>query len=341
MTSEHIILFIVLIYTLALLFIGYISALKTKSQEDFFLAGRTLGSWVTAISSTASSESGWVVLGFVGMAYKEGVSALWTAVGCLFGYFVNLYFLAPKLREKTKNLNSLTLPDYIAERFQDKSNLLRIIASLIILFSLLGYLAAQMTAVGKAMNAILPVDYSAGVVVGGAVILIYTLIGGFRAVSYTDFIQGLIMVFALVVMPIIALNKAGGYSSVLHHLKNIDPSLITVFGNRNGFALFGFVIGLLGIGLGYPGQPHVITRYMAAESDEKIRQSQLIAMVWGTLVFYGAGFLGLAGRILMPLMEDPEKLFPVVSKSLLHPVLAGIMLSAILSAIMSTVSSQL
>lgn len=341
MNSDSIILFIVFLYLVVLLVIGYYSSLKTKSREDFFLAGRSLGSWVTAISSTASSESGWVVLGFVGMAYKEGVTALWTAVGCLFGYFINLYLLAPRLREKTKNLNSLTLPDYISDRFEDKNNILRAVASLIILFSLLGYLAAQMTAVGKAMNAILPVDYTTGVILGGVVILIYTLAGGFRAVSYTDFIQGIIMVFALVVMPILVLGKAGGYSQMIWHLQNIDPALVSVTGNRHGFALFGFIIGLLGIGLGYPGQPHVITRYMAAESDEKIRQSQIIAMVWGTLVFYGAGFLGLSGRIIMPSIEDPEKLFPAVSKSLLHPVLAGIMLSAILSAIMSTVSSQL
>lgn len=341
MSPDAIILIIVLLYTALLLFIGYISALKTKSREDFFLAGRSLGSWVTAISSTASSESGWVVLGFVGMAYKEGVTALWTAVGCLLGYFVNLYLLAPKLRENTKSLNSLTLPDYISDRFEDKTNILRISSSLIILFSLLGYLAAQMTAVGKAMNAILTVDYSTGVILGGIVILIYTLTGGFRAVSYTDFIQGIIMVFALVVMPLIVVAKAGGYSTMLSNLNNIDPSLIAVTGNRTGFALFGFVIGLLGIGLGYPGQPHVITRYMAAESDEKIRQSQIIAMAWGTLVFYGAGFLGLAGRIVMPSIEDPEKLFPIISKSLLNPILAAIMLSAILSAIMSTVSSQL
>lgn len=341
MSSELTIPLIVLFYILVLLFIGYISSIKTKSKEDFFLAGRNLGSFVTAISSTASSESGWVVLGFVGMAYKEGVSALWTAVGCLFGYFVNLYLVAPRLRRKTKSLNSLTLPDYISDRFEDKYNILRMLASLIIFFSLFGYLSAQMTAVGKAMSSILPVSYVGGVIIGGCVIMIYTLTGGFRAVSYTDFIQGIIMVFALVIMPLLVVVKAGGYFSMILALEKIDPSLITITGNRSGFTLFGFILGLLGIGLGYPGQPHVITRYMAAQSDEKIRQSQIIAMIWGTLVFYGAGFLGLAGRIVMPSIEDPETLFPTISKSLLNPILAGIMLSAILSAIMSTVSSQL
>jgi sodium/proline symporter len=341
MNADFTILLIVCIYFVLLLFIGYLSSLKTKSREDFFLAGRSLGSWVTAISSTASSESGWVVLGFVGLAYKEGVPALWTAPGCLMGYFLNLYLLAPRLRMKTASLKSLTLPDYISDRFEDKGNLLRITSVIVIFTSLIGYISAQMTAVGKAVNGILSFSYSQGVVVGGVIILIYTLMGGFRAVSYTDFIQGLIMVFAFVLMPIIAIIAVGGYLPLIHKLSAINPDLVTLGGGREGFALFGFVIGLLGIGLGYPGQPHVITRYMAASSDEKIRQSQVIAMVWGVLVFYGAGFLGLCGRILLKDIKDPEQIFPILSKSMLHPIIAGIMLSAILSAIMSTVSSQL
>lgn len=341
MKSDLTILIVVFFYFLLLLFIGYLSSLKTKSREDFFLAGRSLGSWVTAISSTASSESGWVVLGFVGMTFKEGVAALWTAPGCLFGYIINLYLLAPRLREKTKSLNSLTLPDYISDRFNDKNNILRIVSVIIILISLTGYVSAQMTAVGKAINAILSISYYQGVIFGGLVILIYTLMGGFRAVSYTDFIQGLIMVFALLATPLLAIFSVGGYLPLLEKLSKIDNNLVSLSGGREGFAFFGFVIGLLGIGLGYPGQPHVITRYMAASSREKIRQSQLIAMVWGVLVFYGAGFLGLSGRILLSNINDPEQVFPILSKNMLHPLLAGIMLSAILSAIMSTVSSQL
>lgn len=341
MKSEFIIVSISLVYMILLLLIGYYSSLKTKSREDFFLASRSLGSWVTAISSTASSESGWVVLGFVGLAYKEGVVALWTAIGCLFGYFINLYLLAPRLREKAKSLNSLTLLDYISDSYDKNGNLLRITSSIIILLSLLGYVSAQMTAVGKAMNAFLPVDYKYGVIIGGIVIIVYTLIGGFRAVSYTDFVQGLIMVFALIVMPLIVLIECGGYFNVINTLNEKSPEMVFIFGNREGFTLLGFILGLLGIGLGYPGQPHVITRYMAAKSEEKIRQSQIIAMIWGTLVFYGAGILGISGRLLLPELNDPEQLFPILSKSLLNPIIAGIMLAAVLSAIMSTVSSQL
>lgn len=345
MSPETTILAIVAVYMAAMLGIGYAAARITKTPEDFFLANRSLGSWVTAISSTASSESGWVVLGAVGMAYAGGVSALWFAPGCLMGYVANLYFIAPRLRREAARTGALTLPDVLADRFGDPRHLIRSIAVAVIFLCLGAYVAAQMTATGKAMQAILGVTYGQGVLVGGLVIVIYTLMGGFRAVSWTDFVQGLIMVAALLAMPLVVLSQVGGYGTMLDRLAGVDPDLVTVTGGRSGFALFGFVSGLLGIGLGYPGQPHVLTRYMAASGAEKIRQTQVIAMVWGVIVFYGAGLLGLGGRLLMPELaqpgHDPEQAFPLLARALLHPLIAGIMLAAILSAIMSTVSSQL
>jgi sodium/proline symporter len=345
MTGDVTIFAIVCVYMAILLGIGWVASRRTRSPEDYFLAGRSLGSWVTAISSTASSESGWVVLGAVGLAYKEGVGALWFAPGCLFGYWLNLYWLAPRLRRTAAEQGSLTLPDFLADRFGDPRHILRACVVVVILLSLAGYLAAQMTATGKAMEAILGLGYARGILAGGAIIIVYTLLGGFRAVSWTDFFQGLIMVAALFAMPLLALGAAGGYGATMAKLAAVDPGLVTLTGGKSGVALFGAVTGLLGIGLGYPGQPHVITRYMGAQDDEKIRQSQVIAMIWGVIVFFGAGLLGLAGRVLMPeLMApggDPEQLFPLLSRRMLHPLLAGVMLAAILSAIMSTVSSQL
>lgn len=345
MGADALIVLIVASYMAILLGIGAAAARLTRSPEEFFLAGRTLGSWVTAISSTAASESGWVVLGAVGMAYSEGVAALWFAPSCLIGYWINLYALAPRLRREAARTGALTLPDVLAARFSDPLHLVRVVGVGVIFLSLGAYVAAQMTATGKAMQAILGVSYGQGIAAGGVVIVLYTLMGGFRAVAWTDFFQGLVMVVALVAMPLVVVAKVGGYGEMLRALAATDPGLVTVTGNRTGFALFGFLTGLLGIGLGYPGQPHVITRYMAASSDEKIRQSQVIAMVWGVFVFYGAGFLGLAGRVLMPQLArpggDPEQLFPLLARQLLHPLVAGVMLAAILSAIMSTVSSQL
>jgi sodium/proline symporter len=344
MGSDVTISVVVAVYMAILLCIGWAAARLTKSQEDFFLASRSLGSWVTAISSTAASESGWVVLGAVGMAYTQGVAALWFAPGCLMGYAMNLYWVAPHLRREAARTGALTLPDLLAYRFEDRSHVLRLCSVAVIFVCLGGYVAAQMTATGKAMEAILGVGYVKGMLIGGVVIVIYTLMGGFRAVSWTDFFQGSVMVVALVGMPIIVLWKVGGYTAMLAKLAAVDPNLVTLSGGRVGFTLFGFLAGMVGIGLGYPGQPHVLTRYMAAADDEKIRQTQIIAMLWGVLVFYGAGFLGLAGRILMPELArggDPEQLFPLLSRQLLPALLAGVMLAAILSAIMSTVSSQL
>ncbi|MFZ5804154.1 MAG: sodium/proline symporter [Acidobacteriota bacterium] len=335
---------VVAAYMAALLLLGWLAARLTRSPEDFFLAGRSLGAWVTAISSTAASESGWVVLGAVGMAYSGGVSALWFAPGCLVGYLVNLYLVAPALRRESAQSGALTLPDYLAFRYPSHARSLRVAAVAVILPSLAGYVAAQMTATGKAMEAILGLPYRTGILLGGLVIVLYTFSGGFRAVSWTDFFQGLIMVCALVGMPLLALAAVGGYGPLLAKLAEVDPTLVSVTGGKSGKALVSFLVGMLGIGLGYPGQPHVLTRYMAAASHEKIRQSQIIAMVWGVLVFYGAGFLGLAGRLLMPQLAtdgDPEQLFPLLAKSMLPPLVAGVMLAAILSAIMSTVSSQL
>lgn len=344
MSADATIGLVVAVYMAALLLLGWVAARLTRSPEDFFLAGRSLGAWVTAISSTAASESGWVVLGAVGMAYTGGVSALWFAPGCLVGYLMNLYLVAPALRRESAKSGALTLPDYLAFRYPSHARSLRVAAVTVILLSLAGYVAAQMTATGKAVEAILGLPYRTGILLGGLVIVMYTFSGGFRAVSWTDFFQGLIMVCALVGMPLLALAGVGGYGSLLDKLAEVDPTLVSVTGGRSGKALASFLVGMLGIGLGYPGQPHVLTRYMAAASHQKIRQSQMIAMVWGVLVFYGAGFLGLSGRLLMPQLAiagDPEQLFPLLAKSMLPPLVAGVMLAAILSAIMSTVSSQL
>lgn len=344
MSADVTIAVVVALYMVILLGIGWAASRLTRSTEDYYLAGRSLGSWVTAISSTAASESGWVVLGAVGMVYVSGVSALWLAPGCLMGYAVNLYLLAPMLRRESARTGALTLPDLLVRRFGDWRHALRLLSVAVIFVSLGGYVAAQMTATGKAMQAIVGLSYQQGIWIGGAIIIVYTLMGGFRAVSWTDFFQGTVMVFALVVMPALVIVKAGGYGAMLHRLAAVDPNLVLLSGGRAGYALLGFVVGLVGIGLGYAGQPHILTRYMAAASDEKIRQTQVIAMVWGVLVFYGAGLLGLAGRLLMPELGqggDPEQLFPLLSRQMLNPWLAGVMLAAILSAIMSTVSSQL
>ena len=336
---------VMVLYLGALLFIGWRAARRTHGGEDFHLAGRSLGAWAAGVSSTASSESGWVTLGAVGMTYAYGISGLWFAPGCLLGYLVNLYLVAPRLRRISEEEGSLTLTDVLTRRWGDPNNVLRITSVVIILLCMMGYVAAQMTAAGKAFASTLGLGghggYAIGVLIGAVVITAVTSLGGFRGVAWTDLFQGLLMAAALLALPVYAVAKLGGFGALVSGLAAADPAFVTATGGRVGPALWGFVVGELGIGLGYPGMPHVVTRYMAARDQREVRRLRLIALLWGVAVFYGAGVVGLAGRVMLPALADGEQTLMVMALQLLHPVLAGLMLAAVISAILSTVSSQL
>jgi sodium/proline symporter len=336
---------VMVVYLGVLLMIGWRASRRTHGGEDFHLAGRSLGAWAAGISSTASSESGWVTLGAVGMTFTHGISGLWYAPGCLLGYLVNLYIIAPRIRERSLTQGSVTMTDVITRRWGDPHHVLRVTATTIILVCMMGYVAAQMTAAGKAFSSSLGMagrsGYLAGVIIGALVITVVTFLGGFRAVAWTDLFQGLLVALALVALPVYAIAKLGGFGALVNGLGAIDPHLLTVGGNRLGPAMWGFIIGELGIGLGYPGMPHVVTRYMATRSKDDIRRLKVIAMVWGVTVFYGAGLVGLAARVMQPTLADGEQALMVMALDLVHPVLAGLLLAAVISAILSTVSSQL
>lgn len=336
---------VMVVYLALLLAIGWRAARRTHGGEDFHLAGRSLGAWSAGISSTASSESGWVTLGAVGMTFSFGVSGLWYAPGCLLGYLVNLYLVAPRLRPLSATSGSVTLTDVITRRWGDPNQVLRITATAIVLVCMMAYVAAQMTAAGKAFASSLGIEgrsgYLLGVVIGACVITLVTSLGGFRAVAWTDLFQGLLVAAALIALPVYAISRLGGFGALVSGLGTIEPQLLTAGGGRLGPALWGYVIGQLGIGLGYPGMPHVITRYMAARDDREVRRLQLIAMFWGLAVFYGAGLVGLVARVMLPGLVDGEQALMALALALVHPVVAGLMLAAVISAILSTVSSQL
>ena len=344
-----VVLAVMTLYLALLVVIGWRAARRTHGGEDFHLAGRSLGGWAAGISSTASSESGWVTLGAVGMAYVHGVAGLWYAPGCLLGYLVNLFVVAPRLRRLSFEAGSITLTDVLARRWGDPRHVLRITATAIVVLCMLGYVAAQMTAAGKAFSTSLGpslglsdrAGYLLGVVVGALVITLVTSLGGFRAVAWTDLFQGLLMAVALLALPLYAVFRLGGFDQLVQGLGAIDPALLSATGGMTGAVLLGFVIGNLGIGLGYPGMPHVVTRYMAARDDREVRRLQLVAILWGVAVFYGAGLVGLAGRVLRPELADGEQTLVVLALELTHPVIAGLLLAAVIAAILSTVSSQL
>ena len=329
------------IYVLVMLGIGWVTSRQTRSSLDFFLADRSLKPWVTPVSSTASSESAWAVLGTVGLAYKEGLSAIWFLPGCLMGYLINWFFIAEKIRKRSEEIQAVTLPDYIENYFNDKNHLLRLISVVIIFSCMIAYVAAQFTAIGKMFDAIFGVPHILSITIGGAIVLGYTMMGGVRAVAWTDFIQGLIMVFGLLVLSIAATSSLGGFPKMLIEVEKISPETLEWMGGKSTTVFIGSMVGLLGIGLGYPGQPHVVTRYMAAKDTRAIKNGTWIALGWGLLMYSSSILLGICGQALFPGLEDPEHLFPKAAEQLLPIFLTAIVLTGVLSAIMSTVSAQI
>jgi Na+/proline symporter len=250
---------VLVLYLGVLIFIGWRAARKTHGGVDFHLAGRSLGAWAAGVSSTASSESGWVTLGAVGMTYTYGVSGLWYAPGCLLGYLVNLYYVAPRVQELSREQGSLTLTDIIARRWGDPRHLLRVTSVIIILLSMMGYVAAQMTAAGKAFASTLGLEetlgtvsilgkqigggYVLGVLLGAAVITLVTSLGGFRGVAWTDLFQGLLMATALIALPVYAVYRLGGFGTLVQGLGAINPDFLTATGGRVSSAAWGFIVG--------------------------------------------------------------------------------------------------
>jgi Na+/proline symporter len=242
------------IYSLFIIGTGiYTTKLRKKTDADFVLANRELGSWSASLSASASSESGWVMLGLVGMAFSTGLSTAWVIPGIGAGYLFNWFVIAERLRKATSQMGALTLPQYISARFDPNSKMLRLIAVVIITTAMLGYVAAQMNSAG-----------------GALIVLAYTITGGFRAICWTDIIQASFMVVALVGMPFVVLSNLESFGGAMDTLRAADPSLLTFTGSNVGFAMFGFVIGLIGIGFGYPGQPQILARFMAARDKDTV-----------------------------------------------------------------------
>lgn len=344
-------------YTLAIIAVGIYSAKYAKrSDEDYFLAGRSLGPWVAALSASASSESGWVTLGLVGWAFTSGIQAYWIIPGCVLGFLFNWFVVAGRLRDRSAALGALTLPDFFAFHFKERVPLLRTLAVLVILVAMLLYVAAQLAAAGKAFSASFGgMDYKVGVLVGAAVVLVYTVVGGFRAVCWTDFLQALLMVGTLVFFPLYLLATHGGYGFIESELRGVDESLWRLTPDKTGAALIGFFLGsgALGINFGYAGQPHVLVRFMALRHRKDAVVAGIISAVWAVCVYWGAVTIGLMARAMasrgerwgQQMLEKPDiygELGLVLSAMHLLPgILAGLVLAAVLAAICSTADSQL
>lgn len=329
-------------YLLLLVGIGiYSSRFSSKGISEFFIGGRKINRFVIALSAVVSGRSAWLLLGVTGMAYMQGASAIWTVVGYIVVELFLFLYYARRLRNFTEKYNCITLPDFFAERFNDKNGSLRIALVAVFLIFMVGYVASQFVAGGKAFASSFHIDQTSGVVLSAIIIFVYTVLGGFLAVSLTDMFQAIFMIFALVVLPFVAIWEAGGLPQVLSQLSVLDAALV------DPMALsVGVLIGFLGVGLGSPGSPHILMRYMAIDDVEQLRWTAVVGTSWNVIMGWGAVFIGLAGRLYFPEVEmlpaaDEENLYPVLAEQHLHPVLFGMVVASIFAAIMSTADSQL
>ncbi len=342
------------LYFIAMLGIGlYAFKKSTDDVSGYMLGGRRLGPAVTALSAGASDMSGWMLMGLPGAIYVSGVSQLWIAVGLLIGAYLNYIIVAPRLRCYTEVANdSITIPDYFANRFDDKARVLRIFSSVVIIVFFTLYTSASLVAGGKLFaSSAFGMDYHTGLWVTAGVVCAYTLFGGFLAVSMTDFVQGCIMFVALVLVPIVAIVDLGGISAVTESVGAINNDYLAFFRDAsiadpmlNQLSFLG-IISLLAWGLGYFGQPHIIVRFMAIRSVKDIGAARRIGISWMFVSIIGAmvtGFVGIAYVAETKMvLNDAETIFIIFSQFLFHPLIAGFLLAAILAAIMSTISSQL
>ncbi len=333
-----------LAYVAIVLSIGVYAYLKTKNATDYFLGGRELSPTVTAISAGASDMSGWVLLGLPGYAYLAGLEAAWISLGLVIGVAANWGLMAKRLRIYSEQLDdAVTLPTYLQRRFADKTPWLKSISSLSILLFFLFYVGSGLIAGGKLFNEVFGFDYQIAVFVSVALILFYTLFGGFLAVSWTDVFQGLLMLLALVCVPVLVISQAGGLDEFTAQISLKNPQLLNVFTDINGDALGWLaIVSAMGWGLGYFGQPHILARFMAIRSAAETGKAASIGVTWAFLCYLLAILVGLSGVAYLPgVIPDSEKVFIALTGLIFHPLIAGILLAAILAAIMSTVDSQL
>lgn len=331
-----------IVYKLILIGIGFYANKRTSNTEDYFIGGRGLGPWIAAISSAASASSAWTLLGMSGAAYSMGVSAIWIVPAVVLGYCFNWLWLAPKLQAKAEQEKSVTLTELLAKGSGRYTKPILWLCSFCIVFAFTFYIAAQFQAAGNTFASTFDVSMQTSILLGATIILIYTLLGGFWAVSITDTLQGLLMVFASILLPVAALLSIGGPSELwLQMQQSFDSTQLQLAGPYTGWLAIAFVIGLLGIGLGNPGQPHVVNRMMALKNQKAAQQAKAIAIGWSIVVICGMLIVGWCAKVLLAPITNNEQALLDVTNLLFPPIFAGIIIAAILSAIMSTADSQL
>ncbi|QSB05613.1 sodium/proline symporter PutP [Natronoglycomyces albus] len=341
-----------IVYILFMLAIGVWVYRRTNTLSDFALGGRRLNSPVAALSAQASDMSGWLLLGLPGAIYVAGMGATWIAIGLAIGTYLNWLLVAPRLRTYTERANnSITLSSYFENRFEDPSALLRVVSAAIFLVFFTVYVSSGLVAGGLLFNQAFGVDANQAITIAVIVVVVYTFLGGFLAVSFTDAVQGTMMFIALVVTPLLAIGALGGFNALFDGLNDTFPAL-TGMGSEATFVegswvaseTLGFIviISSLAWGLGYFGQPHILMRFMGIKSAAHVPVARRIGVTWVVVTLAGACAVGLAGIVYFETpLEDPETVFIALTQDLLNPWVAGIILAGILAAVMSTADSQL
>tara|TARA_B110000116_G_scaffold25950_1_gene19876 strand:- start:779 stop:2170 length:1392 start_codon:yes stop_codon:yes gene_type:complete len=342
MDKTFIIAATLIIYKLVLITIGWTARKQTKSIVEYFLGGKKIGPLITAISYSASNSSAWTLLGVSGIAYKFGLSTLWLVLGVIIGMFFNWLVVAPKIFRMTRSKNLITIPQLLVNDFQEKEKKpILLLSSIIIIFSFTFYIASQFQGAGNAFENAFNWDIIQSIALSAIVIFAYTYMGGYLAVSITDTIQGFLMGFTALIMPLIALIKLGGPGVLFDNLINNSTDFTSLTLGNTGLMAMGLIFGQLGIGLGYFGQPHLLSRFMAAKDEASLKRARHYTLIWFIIVFVGMWLLGIIGHFMITDLNNNENIFFKMSESLFSPIVQGLLMAAVISAIMSTADSQI
>lgn len=342
MVSKIELLLPIIIYFIVIIAIGiYASRFSSKGISEYFIGGRQMGRLVVALSAVVSGRSAWLLLGVSGLAYLKGLTAIWAVIGYIVVEFLLFIYYAPRIRRFSEQNDCITLTDFYAARFNDKSGFLRVLIVIIFIVFMVTYVSSQFVAGGKAFAAHLGISEQSGLLITAFIILLYTILGGFLAVSLTDVFQAVVMLLALIGLPLIGIIGNGGMGNTITQLKYIDSDMLNLF-RQPALA----ILGLAGIGLGSPGNPHIIIRYMSIKDQTQFRWTAVVATIWNVIMAAGAIGIGLVGRTYFPAASllpegDHENIYVSLANMLMNPFLAGLIIASVFAAIMSTADSQL
>ena len=342
MGQSEVIAITLIFYQVLLISIGIWASKKIKNNTDFLLGGRQLGAWVAGLSYAASTSSAWVLLGFSGFVFSYGYSALWMMPGIWIGYVIMWLNLGPTIRIQSSKNQWVTPTDFISANVDSsKKKNIAILAAFLITFCFIFYIAAQFDAAASAFSSNFDIPLGSSLILGALIILIYCLLGGFWAASLTDTMQAIVMVCAAISVSAVTYIEAGGYEIIIKSLKSYDKNYTDWFGGFAGFTLAGFLAGVIGIGSGTFGQPHLLARLMAVRDEKELIKGFKVAFFWVIIIYCAMAILGLSARSIITEINAGEQIFYIMAENLLPPILAGIVIASILSAVMSTVDSLL